>query len=159
MTLRVSDWQPATGPGRHSQFLVTMLFLCPLYLWLNTDKSTCGQICTMGCHYKNIKALWGIAQLTPRPPARNLETYVNYLRQQNVVNDVIYNVSGDKIGQKFLINRPLWKWLTKRAIFFSPSSLSQQGGYVLQKWKVASICQVISTGQHHNRHRQQVFSW
>ena len=92
----------------------------------------------------------------PPAPARNSKTYVNYLRKQNVVNDVIYNVSGDKIGQKFLINRPLWKWLTKRAIFFSPSSLSQQGGYILQKWKAAPICQVISTGQHHNPHRHQV---
>ena len=36
------------------------------------------------------------------------------------------------------------------------SSLSQQGGYILQKWKAASICQVISTGQHHNPHRHQV---
>ena len=37
------------------------------------------------------------------PPARNLGTYVNYFRQQNVVNGAIYNVCGDKIGQKFLI--------------------------------------------------------
>ena len=72
-------------------------------------------VCTKGCHYKNIKALSGIAQLTPRP-LHNLGTYVNYVRQQNVVNDVIYNVCGDKIGKKYLIRSALLSFEEKMAV-------------------------------------------
>ena len=50
---------------------------------------------------------FGHCSIDPSAPARNLGTYVNYLRQQNVVNDVIYNVCGDKIGKKYLIRSAL----------------------------------------------------